>query len=292
MSTINQISEDDKSEIRDALKNYVDLAGSMNVASKQLQRISIATISNVLSGKDEHISGDMWRKIKSQVVVTKDQWVIVEDTLPFVHLKTLVNDARNYQLTLGITAFAGTGKTEIGKYFASDPNFYFIRCSNYFNSRTFLRKLLASMGKDNAGYSSSEMMEEVLEMLHKAERPPVIFLDEADKLTDAVLYFFITLYNELEGKCGFVLIATDNLSKRIKRGVANGKKGYAEIYSRIGRNFLEIQPADKDDQRRIIRANGVSDDITVETIINKSQGDLRRIKMLVFAEKRKEETRA
>ena len=41
-------------------------------------------------------------------------------------------------------------------------------------------------------------------------------VDEADKLSDQVLYFFITL-NKLEDHCGIVLMATDYLQKKITR---------------------------------------------------------------------------
>ena len=46
-------------------------------------------------------------------------------------------------------------------------------------------------------------------------------LDEADKLSDQVLYFFISLYNKLEDRVGIILCATDYLEKRIKKRCAN-----------------------------------------------------------------------
>lgn len=108
-------------------------------------------------------------------------------------------------------------------------------------------------------------------------------MDEADKLSDQVLYFFITMYNQLEDYCGLVLLATDFLEKRIRRGVQNKRKGYNEIFSRIGRRFIALQGNTYDDQDAICQANGLTDPRAIEKIIDGSESDLRRVKKLTKA---------
>lgn len=58
------------------------------------------------------------------------------------------------------------------------------------------------------------MMDDIVDTL-KRKDAPLIILDEADKLTDQVLYFFISLYNQLEGHCGIILTATSFLQNAL-----------------------------------------------------------------------------
>jgi hypothetical protein len=111
-------------------------------------------------------------------------------------------------------------------------------------------------------------------------------MDEADKLSDQVLYFFITLYNQLEGHCGIVLAATPHLEKRIKRGIKLNKKGYTEIFSRLGRKFIELKGVCFSDVKAICQANGVNGATGIKEIWDDCEGDLRRVKRKIHAWKK------
>lgn len=130
-----------------------------------------------------------------------------------------------------------------------------------------------------------EMMHKAVLLLKSIENP-IIILDEADKLADNVLLFFITLYNELENHCGIVLMATHFLEKRIRRGVAMEKKGYREIYSRVGLRFIELESTSFSDIEKVCKANGIDDSTTIRAIAKDSDGDVRRVRRLIFATKR------
>lgn len=123
-------------------------------------------------------------------------------------------------------------------------------------------------------------------LLLKTLDSPIIILDEADKLADNVLLFFITLYNELENHCGIVLMATHFLEKRIKRGVAMEKKGYREIYSRVGLRFIELEATSYSDVEKICNANGIEDPALIRAISKDCDGDVRRVRRLIFSNKR------
>ena len=92
-------------------------------------------------------------------------------------------------------------------------------------------------------------------------------MDEADKLSDQVLYFFITLYNQLEDHCGIVLLATDYLEKKIRKGLRLNRKGYKEIYSRIGRRFIPLRAVNLTDITGVCIANGITDKNKSRTFI-------------------------
>ncbi|WP_143960262.1 ATP-binding protein [Litoribacter populi] len=283
MSTNQTLSTDRKQQIAEDLRNYVQnvAGGSANKASKQLTKVSGAYISHMLNGKWDAISDEAWRNVAIQVMV-KD-WVAVE-TRSSKGLNVFFEDARLHANVFGIIAEAGTGKTFTGELFTAKENVFMVKCNEWYNRKTFLSELLRVMGKDSGGYTVADMMHHIITSIQRAENP-IIILDEADKLSDQVLYFFITLYNMLEGKCGIVLMATDHLEKRIEKGLRLNRKGYKEIYSRLGRKFIPIPKPNDKDITAICLANGVQDALTVKRIINESEGDLRRVKRLVHAEK-------
>lgn len=160
---------------------------------------------------------------------------------------------------------------------------YLLRCEEHWNRILFLTELLGVMGRESSGCTIGEMIREVVRGL-KTQEMPLLIIDEADKLDDRVLYFFITLYNQLEDECGIVLCATNHLEKRLRFGIQLNKKGYKEIWSRIGRKCIALKGVSASDITQICEKNGIHDKKTIDLILCDSEGDLRRVKRKVYAE--------
>ncbi len=279
------MQNEQKQQIADQLRAYCEQKGSQNKAANSLNGVSSATISKVLSGQWETIADEMWRTLSAQTGAKSEGWQVVSTRAYDVMTFTLDN-AQTDALVLAVTGEAGSGKTEaIKNYTAGHANAYHLVCSEYWNRRTFMGKLLKCMGVGVSGTTVSEMMDDIVDTL-KRKDAPLIVLDEADKLTDQVLYFFISLYNQLEGHCGIILTATSFLKKRIERGVRLNRKGYAEIYSRIGRKFVALPLLNSEDIAAVCVANGVSDAKSINSIIDEAEGDLRRVKRSVWAKQK------
>lgn len=277
--------ENQKKEIQTLLKAYVEQYPSQKKAVDSLRKVSEATIINIRKGNWENISDDMWRTISKQIGFSKKgSWSFIET----VDAKTLIHyfeDAREYSNVFAITAPSGSGKTFVSAWYEGKKhNVYHISCAEYFNRKVFLTKILEKLGKENTGYNVAEMMDLIVDTLMRQENP-LIILDEVDKLPDPALYFFITLYNHLHSKCGIVLLATDFFAKRIIRGRRINKKGYAEIFSRLGRRFISLRGTDKNEVAQICKANGLRDDQSITAIYNEYEGDLRRLERGVHKHK-------
>lgn len=271
------MNENQKQAIAARLAIYVERFESQNKASKSLKGVSSATISQVLNQKWELIADEMWRNIASQTGYSNKEWVAVE-TGDFKFLTAVLESARTGSSVFAVTGDAGTGKTfALRKYVEENKRSYLIQCNEFWNRKTFMQELLAAMGRSYSGYTVTDMMSEVVRTL-KTQQNPLIIMDEADKVSDQVLYFFITLYNQLEDHCAIVMCATDHLEKRIKRGLKLGKKGYKEIYSRIGRRFVELDGLSSSDITAICVANGVVDKARIREVVEDSQWDLRRVR--------------
>lgn len=276
------MQKEERQQIAARLKDYCAQKGSQNKAANSLNGVSSATVSKVLAGDWDTISDEMWRTIASQIGHETKGWQIAE-TRAYRRMAFLLNNAKTDSLVMAVTGDAGCGKTEaIKNYTAANRNVYHLCCSEYWNRRTFMGKLLQCMGVDYSGSTVSDMMDDIIDTLKRKESP-LIVLDEADKLSDQVFYFFISLYNQLEDHCGIILCATNYLEKRIKKGLRTKRKGYEEIYSRMGRKFVELQVVNSEDVAAVCVANGVTDAKTVNRIVDDSDCDLRRVKRAVWA---------
>ena len=291
------ITNEEKEMIRVRLGEYCEMKGSQKRAATSLVGVSPATVTQIVTGKWELINEKMWRSIAAQIGVKQTRWNIVE-TRNYRALSDIFSDAQENALVLAVCGEAGTGKSlTAAHYGAENPNVYVLACSEYWNRKTFLRELLRVMGKNPAGDTVGDMVDDVVMALNRRENP-LIILDEADKLSDQVMFFFITFYNKLEDYCGIVLMATDYLEKKVRRGLRLNKKGYKEIYSRIGRRFVAMPGLSATDISDVCRANGVEGLREIDTVKKDCEGDLRRVKrkchafnrMRRQAEERKEET--
>lgn len=271
-----------KESIAVALKIYCDRYDSQNQAATSLKAVSSATISQILNNNWDLIKDTMWRNVASQIGYVENQWQAVE-TNTFKEITHLLSDAQTYSNVFAITGNAGTGKSfALKQYVASHKRAFLLSCNEYWNRNDFLKELLTTMGRDYSGLTVSEMMSEAVRIL-KSQDQPIIMMDEADKLSDQVMFFFITIYNQLEDHCGIVLIATDHLEKRIKRGMTLNRKGYKEIYSRVGRNFIELNEIGITDVAQVCHANNIKNKAQIKDIFKQSEGDLRRVKRKIHA---------
>lgn len=276
------ISENVKQEIAQRLESFINLHGSAKKASLLLEDVSEGVISFIRNGKWDSVSDRMWRKIAAQIGYDMREWIIA-DISSTSKLVNLFSDAQNEALSIAVTANAGCGKSEAAKAYArSHPNVILLSCSEFWNRKVFLLEIFKALSKDSTERTVGNMLDEVVRIIRQMDNP-VIMLDEADKLSDQVLHFFITLYNSLQGICGFVLFATSYLEKRLKRGVANNTKGYNEIWSRLGRKVINVDAITAEDIAMICKANGVTEKAIVDEIIRDSELDLRRVKVKVIA---------
>lgn len=278
-----------KQEIKKLTQAFIDAqranGKSQKAAVALLKDTSEATIINLLNDRWENISDAMWRNVGNQVGWnTMGTWQMADNRNVQI-MYTFFEDAREYGNVFAIIGPPGSGKSYIAEQnAATHPNTYHIECDDYWNRRMFLSAILEKMGRRDTGYNIGEMMEYIVDTLRKQDNP-VLLINEADKLSDQVLYFFITLYNRLKGKCGIVLLATDYLEKRIRRGRALKKKGFEEIYSRIGKKYIELKEFTTAEMEAIIRANGIEDPTDIRTILNRMDGDLRLLERQIHKHK-------
>ena len=276
----------DKNGIVEALKAYTEQKGGQNKAANSIKGVSSATLSQMAAGNWEHISDEMWRKVAKAIGFGSKGWKTAE-TATYRQVHFALNAAQEEARVMSLTAPAGSGKTYAAKeYEASHRNVYRLMCDEFWSKNDFVEELLRVMGEKADGLTKRERLRLACDVLSRKEQPLLIF-DEFDKLGDNVWSFFITLYNRLEEQCGMVLLSTDYIEKRMRMGLKYQRKGYPEIFSRLGSRFVGLDRADYEDVKAVCEANGVTDEVVIEDIARSAEGDLRRVRQLVFAQGRK-----
>ncbi|MBL7779964.1 MAG: ATP-binding protein [Saprospiraceae bacterium] len=256
-----------KNAIRVAIEREIESLGSAaKVANKcQLNQAYISFMRNTAQWKRLILKDEHWIRVAKALGVKPDAWQIVEtmNTRTVVHV---MEDAKERSMFMAISYNAGSGKTanaiEYAKVNKTENVFYFAVNHADTNKVQFIRGLGTALGLDMSRMSGTAniLADSIIEFfVLRLDSRPLLIVDEADKLTDQALKFFITLYNAVEGRMGCVIMGTENLQKKIKRGVKNASNGFDEIDSRFGRRYIGLQGVTKHEAMKICDANGVSD---------------------------------
>ena len=287
---MESLSIQEKDRIRENLRVYVAKYPSQNKAVGSLKNTSVGTVSNIVNGKYENISDEMFRNIASQISSrTKESgWQIVE-TSAYQEIRYALDDAQHWRNVTWIVGEAGCGKTTTARLY-TDKNrevFYFL-CSEDMKKGDFVREIARKVGIKTDGHNIREIWSLILDDVIQMDAPLLIF-DEADKLTEPVFHYFISMYNKLEDKSGIVFMSTDYIKKRISLGLRHQKPGYKEFFSRMGRKYFELEETTANDVYSICVANGVQDKKKIEEVIRNAEPcdfDLRRVKKAIHRAKR------
>ena len=283
------LTKQDKDAIRDALMAYCENFPSRNRASESLQGVSAAVVSQILNTKYESISDDMFSRIAAQIGFSFEHWTICESE-NFRLATYVLADAQMYKNVTWMVGDAGCGKTTAAIEFRrTHRNVFYILCSEDMKRSDFVREIAKQVGAPTDSTSNlRDMLDYALGMIGFLQNPLLIF-DEGDKLTDCVLNYFISIYNRLEGRAGIVFMSTDYIKRRVDNGLRYNKKGYKEINSRIGRKFFDLNATSRNDVYAICQATGEAEIRRVLKDAETSDNDLRRVKRVIHAQKRRAE---
>ena len=289
------ISQINREDIAQELREYCQKFNSQNRAAAAIG-IAPATVSAILNNDWALVSEAMFIKIADAIGYEASSWQAIE-TKVWKNFNKILNDAQENAFVMAVTSDAGSGKTFTSKnYVKNHAEAYHISCKSYWTKKDFLIEIGRAIGNKTDGKRVTVLVDEIINTLRWRDSKPLLILDEADKLSDTVLQLFITLYNDLEGRCGIVLCATDHLEMHIRRGVNLGHTGFNEIISRLGRKFIALPSITSKDVTMICEANGLTSADEINEVLigsayeGKAKGknalyDLRRVHRIIDAKK-------
>lgn len=268
----------DKVKIKEALKQKMESLSLSGNKVAPLIGISSANVSNILNKKFDIVGEAIWRK----VMVYCDfgmEWQVAK-TANLAKVYTLCRDAQENSIALMISERQGSGKTFSLKYYkAHNANVCFVSCTPYDSTKNILNKIAAGFGIGLSG-TIPEMIEMLVEQILRIKKPLIEF-DEYGDLKEPQFGIFKTLYNQLEGHCGFIISGGKNLAIRMSKGVAKFKQAYCETYSRGGGEFIPLNAISAKDVSVICEVNGITTQDTIRKIYEASKGDLRQVERMI-----------
>lgn len=296
--TIVQLIETEKNR----LGSYAKVATKADVSG--------ATITQMKTGNWELIKDEMWLKVGYSLGYSESNWQIA-DTIGYRKATMICTDAKNHNLFMIVSDKAGIGKSASLRTYATENKMssVFYICAREWAKRDFLLELCSLLGID-AGKNYTKVDELGMKVVNffkkRSAQNPQLIIDEADKLRDASLRWFIHLFNECEDEMSLIIAGTPHLEQRITRGVRLRKLGFDELESRFGRSYISLIGATQDCVSKICIANGLTDTQLQKQIFNdlkpvfkevpvgggqatnvKVVEDLRRLKRMVIREKLK-----
>lgn len=252
----------DKKQIVSLINEEKNRLGSYRKVANRCG-VSAGTISQMANDKWQLIKDELWLKVGKYLGHTNTGWQIAETT-NYRMITQVLDDARAESMFMAISHKAGSGKTAtINHYRAMNANeAVFVIQAREWAKREFLVSLCQTLGiAVGKGYVTVDKLgQKVIKFFNDRQGvKPLLIIDEADKLKPSALRYLVPLYNELEDKAAVVISGTDNLEAEIKRGVQYNRKGFDEIDSRFGRNFIHLVGATFNDIADVCKANGITD---------------------------------
>ena len=257
-----------------------DTGMSDNQLGNQIGEMSGTLVNHIVNNRWEDnpkmVSDEAFRKVASWLGVA-EEWVVVKDDYNFMKVQKICADAKLDSDSFAISAAPGFCKSEAAHDFANRRNVFYVKCSQHYTRKVFLSKIMQAMGMSLQDEGTNEMVDRIVMKLNSISKPLMI-IDEADKLGDNLFQFFITFYNDTYTNCGFVFLGSVFFKLRVIKGVNRNRQGYAEFFSRIGRQFIGLQDLTQKRVTAICKANGVHAVEHTNQVWNECENDLRRVK--------------
>lgn len=246
------------------VQDWITRLGSQSKVAEKIG-VSVASLSLWLNGKYGADTAKMDVRIAAALGYQEDGWQVVTTITNYRKIEFVVRSCKQESIWMAISNKAGSGKTETLEHIFNrdlSGSIIFIQAEEW-NARQFLLELAErTCGVPKRSYTDiPTLVKLITEYLNRlAQDKPLLIIDEADKLRPAALRKLIPIYNRTEHRLGCVLAGTENLHKEIARGVRNNLKGYDEIDSRLGRQFIDLPGATEQEVRDICLANRLDED--------------------------------
>ena len=227
-----------------------EFSSKSGVPSNYLSYMRRNQYSMPVSGKETIIDDKYFRMIAETIGFNFDDRIIWEarQTPQFMQMISYLDDARNFGYTTIIIGETGSGKTFSSDIFVkSNPKDIFkVTVGSMDTIGDLLDKLGAALRIPLVGSKSKKLntiTKELLKIKMDGRNPTLIF-DESEYMKQPTLCNMKELYDHLIGKCGLVMIGTNQLIAKIEKLKNKNKDGMPQFYRRIKYNIRELRPID------------------------------------------------
>lgn len=281
LEKINKIAE----AIQESRKNFPSDAKHANylgVAASVYNRIKKGERERVLdSGK--------WINIARLLDVELNDTLVLKtaETSVYIYMTEQFSICQNESISTIYCDMHDIGKTHSAKVYASThKNAVRIDCTQAKNKQRLVRNIARAFGVNSTG-KYFDMYEDLCYYLRSIYKPLVILDDAGDLSYEAVLELK-ALWNATENCCGWYMIGTSALAKKLERWSELEKVGSAETISRYGGINTGITPKSAAERVKFIEKNiaaivkaNVPTGTDIRPLVYDAKGSMRRIRTVI-----------
>ena len=132
---------------------------------------------------------------------------------------------------IGLVADTGVGKTRALTAFSLNKNVFYVAYDKTMAPKHFFIALLREMGISFEG-NVNDMVNRIADELNVLNNP-LLIIDEAGKLTHAMILYLHVLRDKTAKNCGIVLGGMPYFKSNLVKFSNKQKEGYAEFYRRV-----------------------------------------------------------
>lgn len=223
-------SEAPKEALKEQVEDYCKKRAISRAEFARKAGVSTATLSAIDNGDFSKVSDKMARKITA-LIESESTEAKLFNTADFEAVVRLCETAQRYKLMIGLIGDTGTGKTTSLTAYSARPNVYRLTFEKSMNPRQFFSAMLRAMGIEFEGCVCA-MIGRISEELNKREAP-LLIIDEAGKMTQAVMLYLHDLREKTKKACGVVLAGMPYFKENLQKNAGRAKEGYSEFLRRV-----------------------------------------------------------
>jgi type II secretory pathway predicted ATPase ExeA len=168
-----------------------------------------------------------------------------------------IQAGKNMGIMFALTGDTGTGKTFAAKYHVSRiENAYYILGDVLTTKAAFLDAILEAMGIESPKQTASAKIHAIVNHV-QTKQLPVLVIDDAGKLKNAVIQLIQVIYDRIEGRLGIVILGTPDFRIKVRKDAAAGRAFMPEFSGRIA--HWQLIKVDKEAIKLICENNGVTE---------------------------------
>jgi DNA transposition AAA+ family ATPase len=195
---------------------------------------------------------------------------------------TALTQAQNDKLCLALTGATGFGKTAACRSFRHrNSDVVYVHCNTEMTKVGFLEAIASdlSLAHQHRGKTVESRIKAIIKELRKFKNP-LLIIDDAGKLRDSAFRMFQILFDDGNGKIGFLLTGVPEFRQKVFKLADKGVFCYKEIARRIG--WIELKAIFEGDVLIICHKNGITDPEAI-AYLSQNVGDYDTLRRMITA---------